>query len=491
MKKLLVSLGIIVLVLGVASDAEARRGAKPYSLQQDAVDFSGVAHHVLPTPDLQKIFLKDMEESGKMTRRLRVAETIPAGVRMSEIAAWQELPDGSHLWRGRFSSWGAYFLSFDLSEFELPRWGTMHFISVDRDYYDGPYTSRNNSDHRTFGSPMVPGDSAVVEVRIPAGAPLPDFTFDNVYWGYRNFRNILAVPFRDGRPVMIPEKAIGVPFKGCEVDVNCPEGDAWQEEKRAVAQPYDGNFICSGAAINSTDDTCTEYHFLTAAHCFGSGKAKRLRFYWNYENSCCGCSDAPIDQVTIGSVYLGGDSGSDTYLVRLTEIPPENWYVALAGFDATGAIPQSGTTIHHPMDLPKKISHEYHALTIGGPGGWGDDHWRINHWEVGTTEPGSSGSNLWDQNHRSVGVLTGGTAVCGEGWDEYGMLAVAWTNGLDQHLDPGSTGQMQTDLIRCFTGEPPPPPPPCELGMPGDPCTSDADCCSNKCKGKPGAKTCA
>ena len=30
----------------------------------------------------------------------------------------------------------------------------------------------------------------------------------------------------------------------------------------------------------------------------------------------------------------------------------------------------------------------------------------------------------------------------------------------------------------------------CTLGELGDPCTVNADCCSNNCKGKPGAKVC-
>ena len=30
----------------------------------------------------------------------------------------------------------------------------------------------------------------------------------------------------------------------------------------------------------------------------------------------------------------------------------------------------------------------------------------------------------------------------------------------------------------------------CQLGQPGDPCSSNADCCSDKCRGRPGGKTC-
>jgi len=40
-------------------------------------------------------------------------------------------------------------------------------------------------------------------------------------------------------------------------------------------------------------------------------------------------------------------------------------------------------------------------------------------------------------------------------------------------------------------GEPPPPPPgTCNLGQIGDSCSSNADCCSGTCKGKPGSQTC-
>src|SRR5204862_401196 len=80
---------------------------------------------------------------------------------------------------------------------------------------------------------------------------------------------------------------------------------------------------------------------------------------------------------------------------------------------------------------------------------WGPNHWRIGSYEQGTTEPGSSGSPLFDQNHRIVGQLHGGTASCTSlTYDEYGKVAASWDGGgatssrLSNWLDPGSSGAV-------------------------------------------------
>ena len=45
--------------------------------------------------------------------------------------------------------------------------------------------------------------------------------------------------------------------------------------------------------------------------------------------------------------------------------------------------------------------------------GTNDTHTAQIDWDDGTTEPGSSGSPLFDQNHRVIGQLHGGYAACG------------------------------------------------------------------------------
>jgi len=75
-------------------------------------------------------------------------------------------------------------------------------------------------------------------------------------------------------------------------------------------------------------------------------------------------------------------------------------------------------------------------------------------WDAGTTEPDSSGSPLFDQNHHVVGQLHGGYAACGNNSsDWYGQFSVSWNGGgtsatrLRDWLDPGNTGVNSVDTL--------------------------------------------
>jgi len=66
------------------------------------------------------------------------------------------------------------------------------------------------------------------------------------------------------------------------------------------------------------------------------------------------------------------------------------------------------------------------------------------------TEPGSSGSPLFDQNHRIIGQLYGGAAACSGSvnngaYDFYGRFNVSWGLGAAQYLDPLNTGVNTLD----------------------------------------------
>jgi hypothetical protein len=147
-------------------------------------------------------------------------------------------------------------------------------------------------------------------------------------------------------------------------------------------------------------------------------------------------------------------SGSDFALILLNQIPDPAFDVYYSGWDATGNIPPGSVGIHHPSGDEKAISFNNDPLDKVNYYGSGDNQWRVNQWEIGTTEGGSSGSCIYNpSNGLCVGTLTAGTASCGNtaGYDIYGRMDAHWTGDgtpsgrLSDWLDPLATGALTID----------------------------------------------
>jgi len=224
--------------------------------------------------------------------------------------------------------------------------------------------------------------------------------------------------------------------------------------------------------VNNTAQDRKPY-FMTANHCgIHAGNAASLVVYWNYENSTCrpvgspasgGPGNGLLNQYQTGSYFRAAHAASDFTLVELDDDPDPAWGVSYAGWDRTGAEAAPAVAIHHPNTDEKRISIAYAATQTTSylgtlvPGN--GTHVRVIDWNLGTTEPGSSGSPLFDQNHRVIGQLHGGYAACGNNEsDWYGRFSASWTGGgtpstrLSNWLDPGGTGAMTTNTISSFSG---------------------------------------
>lgn len=296
----------------------------------------------------------------------------------------------------------------------------------------------------SFFLPVVPGDCAIVEVKVPVKSS-PSI-------------KVVEVAHGDINPI----QAYGTASSSsgsCNVDIACPPGEKWLVDKNSVVKIIiDGSLLCTGTLINNTAKDRRPL-LLTANHCINSAiKAQNSIFYFGNERT--GCNEGVIlsGQTISGATLLatGLNGKLDFTLLELSEAPPQSYQPYYAGWDIrANPFDQPGATgIHHPNGDVKKISVDNDTPATGNysdleQGATFDknSHWHILNWEIGTTEGGSSGSALFSSNHLVVGTLTGGEAQCGNSVnDYYSKLNQAWSNyplaanQLKSWLDPAGKG---------------------------------------------------
>lgn len=364
---------------------------------------------------------------------------------------WEET-ETYEIWRLQVECPGATNVNLGLSGVVLPE-GTNLFM------YNVEETIVRRFDHvrphGEFWTPVISGEVVILELNIPIYVSRDSvrLTIQSINSGFRSFGSVSSLN-KSG---------------SCNVDTACSQGDAWRNEISAVAAySLGGTRFCTGALINNEQEDGIPY-FLTAYHCGVNDDvmARSLVVYWNYETSECGkqIPDGDLSNYQIGGVFRAAYSNSDFTLLELDERPNEEWGIHYAGWDRSGSVTNGAIAIHHPQGDEKRISFENDVTTLtfyaGNSPSSSATHIRVADWDLGTTEQGSSGSPLFDENHRIIGQLHGGAAACGNNYpDWYGRLAVSWEGGgqanrrLKDWLDPSSTGATTVDTARILPTSP-------------------------------------
>ncbi|HZW08993.1 MAG TPA: GC-type dockerin domain-anchored protein [Phycisphaerales bacterium] len=356
---------------------------------------------------------------------------------------WEQVSESMIAWRMRVRCDNALSLNFGFDAFHMPEGGQLSIYDTDGDRAIRPFTARDNAAHGELWTPPTVGNDVIIELVLPVKALEElDLHLGVINAGYRGFNDVFDP--RSG---------------ACNIDVVCPEGDDWRAEIASVAViSTGGSRFCTGFMVNNAAEDQTPY-FMTANHCgISGGNAASLVAFWNYETSECeGTPDGSLSDFQSGSFFRASKSSSDFTLVELDEAPNPDWLVSFAGWDAGGADASDAIAIHHPDVDEKRISFEFESTTTTsylGESVPGDGtHVRVIDWDLGTTEPGSSGSPLFDQNHRVIGQLHGGFAACGNDLsDWYGKFSVSWngsssSNRLRDWLDPTGSGVLAADTL--------------------------------------------
>ena len=370
------------------------------------------------------------------------------------VGTWMDLPNGGKLWRLRIVSPGAYSINLIYKKFWLPKGATFHIYNQDKSMVLGAFTSRNNKPHGKFATDLVKGSVVILEYYEPPDVNDPGIIhISKVVHGYRNLFGLdsglsKTQDFGDSG--------------GCNNNVDCPEWDAWYPgEVHSVDMVVaGGNRLCSGALVNNVREDYTPY-FLIAQHCIYSEDPNTFIFWFNYESSTC---DDPIQppghQSVSGSHLVASNMASDFALLKLDNTPPLTCLPYYAGWSNAGDTPSSTVGIHHPSGDIKKISLDSDPATSSEWTGTPlNSHWEV-YFDDGTTEYGSSGSPLFNQNHKIIGQLHGnldpnfnGYNFCDVPHAWYGKFSVSWDYGSTQNtrlkdwLDPDNTGATSINTI--------------------------------------------
>lgn len=327
---------------------------------------------------------------------------------LAHAGEWTELPGGDRVWRLGLRSDGALATELIFSEARIPNGAQLHVYSPDGEELHGGYTTVHTQSDGSLSTDMTQGDACVVEYYEPAAV--------RGEGSLRLQRLLHAYRFAD--------QLSGA----CNVDVNCPEGSAWQDQRDAVVRVRvviaSGAGFCTGTLMNNTALDCKGY-ILTAFHCTEDSQESHYpsyQFRFNYQRTTCGTGSATGNGLTgcnrrAGSQDQGGIFGSDFTLLELTAPIPSAYQPYWAGWDIGTSAPLNGVCIHHPdADVKKVSTFTTAASNATWAGNTSGSHWMVTWAQTssghGVTEVGSSGSPLFNTSKRVVGSLTGGASCC-------------------------------------------------------------------------------
>src|SRR5436190_3348047 len=439
--------GLIALALFATGSAQAASSARVATATLPAP----AARIQLPDRDHAARRAEDEAQPRSAPLRYGVSETVAGSALPPDAKAgakalpaggeWSTLPDGRSAWRLAVKATGALGLEFGFRRMFLPQGAELWFRSADGKHVQGPYTDADNTRWGGFRSGVVPGEEAFVELVVPDEMKRHVvLELDQVTHAYRD---------------VLDDATLSTKSLSCEIDVACPEGDAYRDQIRAVArytfQSGSGGFLCTGQALNDAAKDRKRY-FHTAQHCIrNQTQANTMVLYWKYQSPTCrssATSGTPINPSTAvvqtgGALLRATYGGTDVSLVELNNAIPAGADVFFAGWDVREVLPSASAVIHHANGDEKRISLDFdppvgEAEAPEVPGDASEppiDYLGGNALEVtydrGTTEGGSSGAALFSAAGRVIGQLGGGPAgSCSTGiTDAYGWLAQSWAGG--------------------------------------------------------------
>ncbi len=425
---------IYTIVLGFAialsASAQPNSGGFPYGLGKKNLLPEPAVFKLSPINSLE-LLQEDAIQAAAGEKSRRFGKDVLVDISPSTHGTNSILPNGSHLWRLLIKSNGATNINLIFDQFDIPAGAKLFVYSSDGSQIRGAFTEKNENKVGNFATLPVQGDQVIIEYMEPKSV---------IGQGHLHLSYVIHC-YRDFNKSLKDFNTSG----SCNNNVVCPEGNPWDQQIRSsvVMLTSNNSRYCSGAAVDNTLHDGTPY-VLTANHC---GPGITDIFLFNYKSPTCSpTTDGPTTDVVQGCILRAHNAASDFYLVELASAIPAEYVAYLSGWSRQDTAPAQAICIHHPDGDVEKISFN---TGVTGINAWGGaDCWNIPDWEDGTTEPGSSGSPLYNENHQIIGQLYGGDATCSNNVnDNFGRFVTSWdgasaTVRLKDWLDPNGSDSL-------------------------------------------------
>ena len=445
--------------------AQVSHGGSPLFLENSLFRNSNGLNFVeMPAFDLDSVLQADELNKQNMRGSYQFAHKFYTRIEKGLQGNIQIMPDGTKVWQIGIHSKGAFSINLLFTKYHLPEGGKLFIYNADRSHVIGSFDHRNNSEEKILPIRPIAGDSIIIEYSEPANAAFEgELVIGEVNHDYRDILRL-----GNDEPKGDPANS------SCMIDVVCDAADADDTIIRStVLLVINGNTACSGSLINNTANDEKPY-LLTAVHCLNpdieKGLFKDMNHYiaragtivtfFNYNRPACGTTIRGTEEMSVAAsdvkVII---EKKDIALLELREKPPVHYNAYYAGWNVSSqANNPPYTNLHHPQWSVKKYGVANKNLTLLSnfinPFD-ANTHWKVDGWDVGSTDFGSSGSPLFDRNNQIVGLLTTGESYCSGGNsnnapDYFAALYAGWeqadpTNQLKTYLDPNNTGKQQQE----------------------------------------------
>lgn len=441
-------------------------------------------HIVTPDFNEEDLLARNNWETSRQAKPFYVGQVMPCDFSFARDAQKVATIDGKEIYRLVVSSEGTpRGINLYYDQFSIPQGGKLYIYTPSRDQVLGAYTHDTHPSAGSFATEPLSGSELILEYEKPVEAEMPTIEISGMGYLYVPVFKVKS-GYGDAE-----DRSDMYPSLGCQININCSEGEAWQTEKAGVVSymaRFDGGQMgfCSGDLVMTTAKDFQPY-ILTAGHCAGEENPKgkpteglwkgefgvsqnslnQWIFAFHYEKPHCSNGEhaAQYAKTMTGcsmKSYLSIYGKSDGMLLLLNDQIPDNYRVYYNGWDRTATVWQEVTGIHHPAGDAKKISikNTPSGTYIGGwPSNGGDPKgYFVFDYTAGATEGGSSGSALFNKDKRQVGTLTGGSVAVCAGDNVYGRLNAHWDRykdegdkksfyRMDTFLDAGNLGYETVD----------------------------------------------